>query len=187
MAADVIYMFAMSLDGFIARRDGTFDWLDDYPPNADFDFDAFLASVTGIAMGRASYEAARSGGRWDYDRWPCVVATHRPLDDAPAGVEALAAGPEALLGNLRKRGAGGRIWMFGGGDLALQFMRAGLLDTIEIGTIPVILGTGIPAFGRTTSDVWLKLEFAKPLANGAVHSRYAVRTQAGALTPRPNR
>lgn len=175
MASDVIYMFAMSFDGFIARPDGAFDWLETYPANADFDFDAFLASVTGIAMGRSSYEAARSGGRWDYGRWPCAVATHRPLADAPDGVEAIAAGPEALLDNLRGRGADGRIWMFGGGDLALQFMQAGLLDTIEIGTIPVILGTGIPAFGHSLSDVWLELEFAKPLANGAVHSRYAVR------------
>ena len=41
--SDVIYMFAMSLDGFIARPDGSVDWLEDYPANDDFDFDAFLA------------------------------------------------------------------------------------------------------------------------------------------------
>ena len=35
---DAIYMFAMSLDGFIAREDGSFDWLDNYPANADFVF-----------------------------------------------------------------------------------------------------------------------------------------------------
>ncbi len=173
--SEVIYMFAMSLDGFIARPDGAVDWLENYPANADFDFDAFLDSVTGIVMGRGSYEAARRGGGWDYGRWPCVVATHRSLVDAPDGVEALAASPQALLDNLRDRGATGRIWMFGGGDLALQFMRADLLDTIEIGTIPVILGSGIPAFGRSTADVWLELTFARSLANGAVHSRYTVR------------
>lgn len=172
---DVIYMFAMSLDGFIARPDGAYDWLENFPANADFDFDAFLDSISGIVMGRGSYEAARSGGGWDYGRWPCAVATHRPLADAPAGVETVAGDPAALLANLRDRGATGRIWMFGGGELALQFMHAGLLDTVEIGTIPVILGKGIPAFGVSTSDVWLDLEFAKPLANGSVHSRYTVR------------
>jgi len=175
---DVIYMFAMSLDGFIARPDGAFDWLENYPANADFDFEAFMDSVTGIVMGRGSYEAARSGGGWDYGKWPCVVATSRPLDDAPEGVEAVAGDPQALLDNLRKRGANGRIWMFGGGDLALQFMQAGLLDTVEIGTIPVILGRGIPAFGVASSDVWLQLDFAKSLANGAVHSRYTLRKPA---------
>lgn len=179
---DVVYMFAMSLDGFIARPDGAFDWLENFPADADFDFDAFLASVTGIVMGRGSYEAARSGGGWDYGRWPCTVATGRPVDGLPDGVEALDAPPQGLLDNLRRRGAGGRIWMFGGGDLALRFLQAGLLDTIEIGTIPVILGRGIPAFGHPAehpaADVWLDLDFAKPLANGAVHSRYTVRNQA---------
>lgn len=179
---DVIYMFAMSLDGFIARPDGAFDWLENYPPNADFDFETFMDSVTGIVMGRGAFEAARAGGGWDYGRWPCVVATHRPLGDAPEGVEAVGSDPQvlpqALLDNLRGRGANGRIWMFGGGDLARQFMQAGLLDTVEIGTIPVILGKGIPAFGVAASDIWLELEFAKPLSNGAVHSRYTVRKPA---------
>lgn len=55
------------------------------------------------------------------------------------------------------------------------FIQADLLDTIQIGTIPVILGSGLPAFGAAGRDVWLDLEFAKPLGNGAVHSRYTVR------------
>lgn len=65
MQPEVIYMFAMSLDGFIARQDGSFDWLDDYPADADFDFDSFLASVSGIVMGRGTYDVIRRDGRWD--------------------------------------------------------------------------------------------------------------------------
>lgn len=172
--SDVIYSFAMSLDGFIARPDGSYDWLENFPANADFDFDEFLDTVTGIVMGRGSYEAARAEGRWDYGRWPCAVATSRPLLDAPDGVEAVNGGPAELLANLRKRGADGLIWMFGGGDLARQFIEAGHLDKIEIGTIPVILGKGLPAFGTLNTDAWLRLDFAKPLSNGAVHSRYTV-------------
>lgn len=171
---EVIYMFAMSLDGFIARPDGSFDWLEAFPANDDFDFDAFLASVTGIVMGRGSYEVARRGGGWDYGRWPCAVATSRPVSDAPEGVEALAADPAGLLANLRARGAAGRIWLFGGGDLARRFIAAGLLDTVEIGTIPVILGSGLPAFPGPAGDTWLRLNFARSLANGAVHSQYSV-------------
>ncbi|MEO9340191.1 dihydrofolate reductase family protein [Mesorhizobium sp. SB112] len=171
---DVIYMFAMSLDGFIARPDGRVDWLDNYPADADYDFDTFLNSLSGIVMGRGSYEAARRASDWHYGRWPCTVATRRPIADAPQGVETVAGGPRELLDNLRSRGATGRIWMFGGGDLARQFIDAGVLDAVEIGTIPVILGEGIPAFGRNGEDAWLKLEFAKPLANGVIHSRYSV-------------
>ena len=175
MQSDVIYMFAMSLDGFIARPDGSFDWLEEFPADADFDFDAFTASLSGIVMGRAAYDVARRDGKWDYARWPCVVATSRPVDNLPDNAEAMVGAPEELLARLRARGATDRIWMFGGGDLARQFLDAGLLDTVEIGIIPVIIGSGIPAFGGAQADQWLDLDFARPLANGAIHVRYKVR------------
>ncbi|PWK63889.1 dihydrofolate reductase [Aminobacter sp. AP02] len=168
-------MFAMSLDGFIARDDGTFDWLDNFPADDDYDFSAFMDSLSGIVMGRATYDVVRRHDEWAYARYPCLVATSRPLDNPPESVEALAGSPAELLDNLRARGATGRIWLFGGGDLARQFMDAGLLDTIQIGTIPEILGSGIPAFGGKQGDRWLDLAFAKPLANGAVHAQYRVR------------
>jgi len=172
---DVIYMFAMSLDGFIARPDGGVDWLDEFPADAEFDFPAFEASVTGIVMGRASYDMTRRGAGWPYARWPVLVATRRPPADLPEGVETIDGAPAAMLARLREMGAAGRIWMFGGGALARQFMAAGLLDIVEIGIIPVVLGAGIPAFGGAQPDRWLDLEFAKGLKNGAIHARYRVR------------
>lgn len=178
MQSEIIYMFAMSLDGFIARPDGSFDWLDDYPADADFDFDSFLASVSGIVMGRGSYDAARRDGRWDYAKWPCVIATSRPVENLPDNAEMLAGTPAELVARLRGRGADGRIWMFGGGELARQFLDAGLLDTIEAGIIPIVLGAGIPAFGGAQPERWLDLDFAKPLANGAIHARWWVRRPA---------
>ena len=117
----------------------------------------------------------KRGGRWDYAKWPCVVATSRAVDDLPANAEALAGKPDELVANLRSRGASGRIWVLGGGDVVRQFLDAGLLDTIEAGIIPVILGSGLPAFGGEQADRWLDLDFAKPLANGAVHARWTVR------------
>lgn len=175
MQPEVIYMFAMSLDGFIARQDGSFDWLDDYPADADFDFDSFLASVSGIVMGRGTYDVIRRDGRWDYAKWPCVVATSRPVQDLPDNAEVLAGTSAELVARLRERGADGRIWILGGGELARQFLDAGLLDTIETGIIPIVLGAGIPAFGGAQPDRWLDLDFAKPLANGAIHARWRVR------------
>ncbi len=176
--SDVIYMFAMSLDGFIARKDGTVDWLDDYPADAEFDFAAFEDSVTGIVMGRNTYDVVRRHEAWPYSRWPTLVATRRPIPDLPEKTQALPGNPPSLLHRLRDMGAKGRIWILGGGDLACQFMDAGLLDVIEIGTIPVILGSGIPAFGGAQPDRWLDLEFVKALNNGAIHSRYRVRKSA---------
>ena len=172
---DIIYMFAMSLDGFIAREDGTFDWLDNFPPDDDYDFSAFMASLSGIVMGRATYDVVRRHEAWAYAKYPCLIATSRRLEDLPENAEAMAGTPAEMLANLRARGATGRIWLFGGGDLARQFMDAGLLDTIEVGTIPIILGSGLQAFGGKQADRWLDLAFAKPLASGAVHAQYRVR------------
>lgn len=176
MQSEIIYMFAMSLDGYIAREDGSVDWLDAFPADSDYDFDTFLASLTGIIMGRGAYDIARRGDQWHYARWPCIVATRRPVEGLPPNAEALAGSPADLVANLRSRGAAGRIWLFGGGDLVRQFLDAGMLDTVEIGIIPVVIGAGIPAFGGAQPDRWFNLDFAKPLANGAVHVRYTART-----------
>ena len=173
--SDVIYMFAMSLDGFIARENGTYDWLDDYPADADFDFANFENSVTGVVMGRGTYDVVRLHENWPYSRWPTLLSTRRPVGDLPENTETFSGRPQAMLDRLRAMGAEGRVWILGGGELARQFMDAGLLDTIEVGIIPIILGSGIPAFGGAQPDRWLDLEFAKPLNNGAVHSRYRVR------------
>lgn len=177
---EVIYMFAMSLDGFIARADGAVDWLDRFPADDDYDFPAFLDSLSGIVMGRVSYEAARRGGGWDYGRWPVLVATRRPVENLPQDAFTLDASPAEMLAALAERKAGGRVWLFGGGNLVRQFLDAGLLDTVEIGIIPVVLGSGIPAFGGLQADRWLDLEHASPLKNGAIHVRYRVRKDEAA-------
>lgn len=177
---EVVYSFAMTLDGFIARADGRFDFLDGFPADADFDFDSFMASLGGIVMARGTYDVVRRHDEWVYGKWPTLVATNRPLADAPDGVEALSGTPQDLLDRLAAMGGVGRVWLLGGGDLARQFLDAGLLDIVEIGIIPVVLGAGIPAFGVAQTDRWLDLEFAKPLKNGAIHCRYRVRRAATA-------
>lgn len=175
----VIYMAAMSLDGFIARKDGSVDWLDAYPADAAYDFEGFLATVGGIVMGRDSYEVARRFGDWPYGAFPVAVATSRPLDQPPPGVTAVAGSPESILAALAGRMSGGRVWLFGGGRLAGSFLSAGLVDTIELGVIPVLLGEGIPAFGPAHRDR-LALDFAKPLDNGVIHARWSLGSAGGA-------
>lgn len=173
---ETIYMFAMSLDGFIARENGSVDWLENFPADDDYDFTAFMASLSGIVMGRVSYEAARRNGSWDYGDFTTLVATSRTLNDLPQNAFAMQGSPAEMLAALQARDASsGRIWLFGGGDLVRQFLDAGLLDTVEVATIPVVLGSGVRAFGGPQPDRWLDLDFARPLKNGAIHARYKVR------------
>jgi dihydrofolate reductase len=82
--------------------------------------------------------------------------------------------PAELLAALHKRGGRNRVWLVGGGDLAGQFLRAGLIDTLEIGIIPVLLGRGVPLFGGEPGPL-LHLQWAKSLTSGIVHSLYNLR------------
>lgn len=82
---------AVSLDGKIARPDGSFDWLEGYPPQ-EFGLEAFLTEVDAIVMGRTTYETVRGFGDWPHPDKPTLVVTSRPLTDPP-----------------RRRGAAGRL------------------------------------------------------------------------------
>ena len=59
---------ATSMDGFIARADGTLDWLMNPAYNDDHGYDDFMASIDGLIMGRKSYESVL-GFDIEYDRY----------------------------------------------------------------------------------------------------------------------
>src|SRR3954470_18726807 len=80
---------AVSVDGFIARKDGGLDWLDRVQRDGeDYGYAVFAATVDVIVMGRATYETARGFDAWPYAGKRVVVLTHRAIKDAPDGVEA---------------------------------------------------------------------------------------------------
>lgn len=159
---------AVSLDGKLARKDGAVeDWLvADYPPD-DAGFESFLAGVDAILMGRDTYEAIARFGDWPHSGKPTVVMTHRPLDDAPEGVEARSGALGAVVAELEERGYG-RVWIEGGGRLVRDMLALGKLDLLEMAVIPVVLGEGIPLFPEQTPGTWFDLESVRPWIKGAV-------------------
>ncbi len=167
-----VYYVATSLDGFIAGENDDISWLDPYPAT-EVGYDQFIAGIDGLVMGRRTYEIARSFGEWPHASRPTAVATHRQLADPPPGVFAVDGPPQTMLDAVRTRGAEGRVWLEGGADLAGQFLAAGLIDELELGIIPVLLGRGVPLFGGTPCPR-LDLKWAKALPNGIVHALYLV-------------
>jgi dihydrofolate reductase len=171
---DCVYYVAVSLDGFIAGANDDISWLDPYPAT-DVGYDEFIAGIDGLVMGRRTYEIVRRLGDWPYGPRPTAVATRRPLPDAPGGVFAIDGTPAEMLAALRERGAKGRIWLEGGGDLAGQFLNAGLIETLELGIIPVLLGKGVALFAGAPTPR-LELQWAKALKNGIIHAQYHLRS-----------
>lgn len=163
---------AVSLDGMIARPDGSFDWLEGYPPE-DFGFEAFMAEVDAILMGRATYDAVRAMGEWPYPGKPTTVVTSRALEDPPPGVEARPGPLEAVAAGIEARGPR-RVWVEGGGQLLRGMIATGRLDLLEVAVIPVVLGQGIPLFPPGTPETRLALRHCEARAGGALHLVYAV-------------
>ena len=163
----VRYQVAVSIDGFIGPEDGSVGWLEGTAGGDEFF--AFLKTIGGIVMGRASFELSLSFGPWDWKQ-PTVVLTSRPFVEAlPEGVEAFNGSPAAALDRLRAKMTGGDIWLFGGGVTAGQFVDADLIDRLELAVIPVVLGRGLPLFGNAKGDLHkFRLTKSAPSSEGGL-------------------
>jgi dihydrofolate reductase len=163
---------AKSLDGFIARRDGALDWLGAFQsPDEDYGYARFAASVDTLVMGRKTYEVVLGFGAnaWPYAGKRVVVLTHRPLDPKH-GEEPYAGDIPTLLERLAREGAK-RVYV-DGGDVVQQFLAARAIDDLTISVIPVLLGDGVPLFGKTTGDVGLELVESRAFPSGLVQLEY---------------
>lgn len=162
-----------SLDGFIARPDGAFDFL---PPGGgeEHGYEAFMASVDALLIGRKTYETVLAMATWPYGAKPVFVLSSRVLAPAPpeAIVERLSGPPVDVAAQLAARGLQ-HIYVDGG--LTIQgFLRAGLIQRLTITRVPVLIGTGIPLFGATGGDILLRHLATRQYASGLVQSEYEV-------------
>lgn len=164
----------ISLDGFLARPDGAFDFLPGDGGGAAGGLEEFLASVDAIVMGRKTYETVLPFDPWPYGPKPVCVLSANPLAPAPAGahVERLAGDPNEIAATLAARGF--REVYVDGGDTIQRFLRAGLVRRLILTRVPVLIGAGIPLFGTLPRDVHLRLVAHRSLGQGFVQSEYVV-------------
>jgi dihydrofolate reductase len=173
MTVKVSVYIAVSLDGFIARKNGDLDWL---PPGKDgdeyFGYAEFILTIDHIVMGRNTFEKVLTFGGWHYDK-KVIVLTSRDLDILPelAGkVEALRLSPRELIHEMKRRGA--KSIYLDGGVTIQSFLRESLVDEMTITTIPVLLGEGLPLFGKLERDIKLDLVKSESFKNGFVQNKY---------------
>ena len=185
---------AASLDGFIARKDGGVDWLetaDEFTRGETLTLEfveAFLETIDCYVMGARTYETALSfeakGFEWSYGDKPTFVLTTRHLPRNRDTVE-LHSGDLARFVNERLRPTFSAIWFVGGGMVFGECLRLGLADEIRYSVLPIVIGDGIPFFGKLDQDVALHLADVKAYKSGMVELRYEVSGQAASHGPAP--
>lgn len=164
-----------SLDGFIARFDGTLDFLDDPVRAAEpHGYEEFFATVDALLIGRKTYETVLGFERWPYGAKPVFVLASGPIASPPAGaaVEHLSGEPADILKDLAGRGL--RHVYVDGGNTIQRFLAAGLINRLIVTRVPVLIGDGIPLFGQLPRDVPLRHVATRVFASGLVQSEYAV-------------
>lgn len=170
---------ATSLDGYIAREDGSIDWLLQanrlMPAGEDCGYARFFASVDALVMGSNSYEMVRSFTPWPYGDKRVVVLSRRGLTIAHelnGTVTASAVAPAQLVAQLAAEGL--RHLYIDGGKTIQSFLRAGLIDDLTITVIPVLLGAGRPLFGPLPRDIHLEHLTSRSWDFGFVQHHYRV-------------
>lgn len=174
MSKKIILNLAVSLDGYIADRDGGYDWIEgdgNHELNTvqKWEHTDFLKTIDIVVMGKICYN---QGFAKDFSDKLVFVATDEDLQD----YENIRFIHGALSTRIKEesRGNGGNIYLFGGGKLCDEFIKADIVDEYIIGIIPIILGKGIPLFLGDNPTIKLRLK-EQYTEDGVVILRYEKR------------
>ena len=167
----VRYAVGMSLDGFIADLQDGVDWMTSDPA---YDSRPFFAAIDTMLVGRRSYEVMVAHGVRSYPGLHTVVfsRTMTPADHPDVTVLDDAAGLEYV--RAMRDGSGKDVWLSGGGELATSLWDAGLVDTIELGISPVVIGRGRPFLPGPASAQPLRLTHQQAFPSGLLVVHYDV-------------
>ncbi|HKE31261.1 MAG TPA: dihydrofolate reductase family protein [Candidatus Angelobacter sp.] len=139
----VILGLGISLDGYIARRDGSVDFL--FMPK-DYSMAEFFARIDTAIMGRKTLDQAiKMGGGGSFGPMTSYVFSRTLPPGKRKDLIYVNEAPRDFIERLRKQ-PGKDIWLMGGGELARSFLQDDLVDELYLGVVPVLLGEGIPLF-----------------------------------------
>jgi dihydrofolate reductase len=139
----VILGLGISLDGYIARPDGSVDFL--FMPK-DYSMAPFFATIDAAIMGRKTYDAALKMGGGSFDESMVNYVMSRTLPPGERnGVHVVRDTAAELVRKIRAK-PGKHIWLMGGGEIAREFLKNDLVDELYLGLVPVLIGEGIPLF-----------------------------------------
>ena len=156
----VTLYIAMSLDGYIADRDGNVDWLNGQGSNTeDMDtYSIFMKEVDTVIMGWRTYHQVTtelSPDKWIYSELTSCIITHRTLPSTD-NLKFVRDDPCNIIQKLKQEPGWG-IWICGGANIIQPLIRADLIDEYYISIIPTLLGSGIRLWGENEEEIKLKL------------------------------
>ena len=175
----VVYSLTNSLDNFIARADGAYDWIlmDDEIMS---EFPKLYASFDTVLIGRKTYDHMRlhstdTGQETaGFTSMKTYVFSSTMKESPSAGMNLVSDNAGEFVSSLKNE-SGKDIWLMGGGILAASLLKERLVDEIGVAIQPILLGSGIPLFPDIGLQVDLQLLECKAYKNGIVGLKYLVK------------
>ncbi|AIC15427.1 dihydrofolate reductase family protein [Nitrososphaera viennensis] len=167
MQRKVKLFIAPSLDCYIARSDGSVDWLF---TDGDYGYAKFYDSIDTVIMGRETYETVLKLEEHPYKDKKCYVFTRNP-GEKYRNVE-FVSDVVGVTESLVRSTEGKDIWLEGGGEINSILLDAGLIHEIIVSVHPIILGSGIPMFNNGIKQADMKLVDLVRYDNGLVQMHY---------------
>lgn len=179
----------MSLDGFTAGVNPSreqplgynghrlHEWM--FGDKTDRDtqvLDEITASSGAVILGKRTYADAID------DAWggvspfiaPALVLAHEVPARRAEGFTFVTDGIESALTQARTIAQGKNVWVMGGANTIQQYLRAGLIDELQINLVPLLLGRGVRLFDQPGSEL-IELESTRVIESTRVtHLRFRV-------------
>jgi dihydrofolate reductase len=162
---------ATSIDGYIARKDHSLDWLERVGGfDEDYGYKKFLDSIDTLIIGRNTYGVASTVS----DPYPGkrIIVLSRTLNSPKEGVEVYQGALDELVEKLHNEGTR-HVWVDGGATIS-QFLASQLVDNMTISIIPIILGDGLPLFNVVGKEIPCRLIGSQNYQSGLVQLNYEI-------------
>ena len=168
---------AVSLNGKIAKKDGSVDWLESIPnpDKSDYGYKDFYASIDTTIQGSSTYNQVMGWGiEFPYAGKKNYVFTRKSNQENTEYVDFISDNHVAFIQQLKEQSGSG-IWVIGGGQINTLFLNNKLLDEIILFVMPIILNDGIDLFGSIPKETNINLLESKAFSNGVVELRYGLK------------
>jgi dihydrofolate reductase len=193
----LIYSMSVSVDGFIADREGAFGW--SFPSEELFRFHlSQVRELGGLLMGRKLYETMLP---WETD--PSMRDTEPEAEFADVWsaipkvvfsrtIDVVQGNARLAEGSLAEEAATvlaatDQDVEIGGAGLAAEAIDLGLVDELRMFRNPVVVGGGTPFLPPVTEAIPLELVETRSFGSGVIYERYRSRADTSRLTTVPAR
>ena len=172
----VTFGCATSLDNYIARDDGSYDWIM-FSDEVGEIMKNYWANIDTMVMGRKTWEIAQkyaANSKKPHGDLETYVFSTTLEPGSRDGVAFVNSDPGEFVRELKQRD-GKEICVMSGGSLANPLLEAGVIDEIGFNIHPILLGSGAPLFYPMSKQIDLELIKCRQFKNGCVYVLYRVK------------